>query len=588
MNITNIRQSLLLPALALISLSAYAIPAKPGLIKAEQPDGTTITITLVGSENNKMAFSEDGYRLITDNEGFYVIADCDDNGFIIPTDIREINISQRSAKTVSRLSKIDSGKTSMASLSQTRTSAPLRGPGLFTRTFPTSGEIHGLVILVEFEDKEFSIENPADFYDRMLNGENFNDYGATGSAREYFIENSKGIFSPVFDVYGPVKLEHNYSYYGRNNAYGAEPFCYKLPIDACMALDYKLDFTKYDFNGDGYIDNVYVFYAGYGEADGGNSNTIWPHSWDIDQAVDEIYRFDDLILNHYACSNELQFPSYGTESVPDGIGTFVHEFSHVLGLPDLYSTYYTTAFTPGQWNVMDVGSYNNESRTPPNFSAFERYALDWLDPIRLTTSGNYEIENLADSNQAYLIPTSQPDEFFLLENRQNKGNDYYLPGHGMLVWHVDYVPSVWDSNTVNSQGNHQYVDLIEADNILTAFTYAGDSFPGTANVTELTCTTTPAFIEWSESPLLVDLYDITETEDGLIQFRAEGCAESGIGNISVRDDLRIDGQTIIAKGNVDVFDLSGRKVATVRSSAITLPSGFYILKTSDKSMKIYI
>ena len=458
---------------------AHAIMAKPGLITATQPDGSTIRIRLEGDEDMHLVYSEDGKLLTTDEDGFY----------------REASEAESRRLLAPRTEK-------------------RRGPGLMFSGYPAFGERRAIVVLVEFKNQDFTIDNPKEFYTRMMNEEGFSDYDATGSARDYFIASSDSIFKPQFDVYGPVKLSQNYSYYGQNTWGGNDARPEQMVIEACQLLDDEVDFSLYDNDGNGVIDCVYVFYAGYGEADGGNANTIWPHSWDISQATSRRYLFDDVRLDHYACSNEIQTPT----RKPDGIGTFCHEFGHVLGLPDLYSTFYTQSFTPGEWDIMDRGSYNNNSRTPPYYSAAERYALDWLSPETLS-SGEKILKPLNEENAAFFVPTDDENEFYIIENRQQQGFDFKIPGHGMLIWHIDFVQSVWNNNTVNISANHLYWDLIEADGVPTVATRDGDAFPGRFNVTEYSPETRPAWRSWSGEDIPFRIYDIEESEEGVISFK---------------------------------------------------------------------
>ena len=508
--------------LAFSVTNGYGLPAKPGILNAQQPDGSTVEIYLYGNENSHLTYSVDNYLLTTDDQGYYVFADINETGDIIPTKFRDINLTDRSATTSLEIEKFKVKYSDIKSLdSHERNKAKREGPGLFPSRFPISGEQKSLVILVDFPNRGFSLDNPNDFYTRMLNEEGFSEQDATGSARDYFISNSSGSFIPEFVVYGPVTLPNNYSYYGANTWWGNDVRPEQMVIDACNLLDEEIDFSEYDRNGDGIIDNFYLFYAGYGEADGGGANTIWPHSWDISSAHSIPYIYDGVRLDHYACSNELQ----NRTILHDGIGTFCHEFSHVLGLPDLYSTSYTNAFTPGPWDLMDQGSYNDHSRTPPNLSSFERYALDWMTPSELH-AGNTELAPIDSSNQAYIIPTSNENEYFLIENRQKQGFDSYLPGHGMLAWHIDYNLRVWLNNTVNNSASHQYVDLLEADNTLTGQSRDGDAFPGTDNVTELGPQTRPGLVSWSGEEILWSIYDIEETEDGIIKFKVKNLDDS--------------------------------------------------------------
>lgn len=472
--------SLLLPA------TAFAVAAKPGVLSVTNPDGTTMNIRLVGNETEHEAYTEDGRLLTTDEEGNYIIA-----------------------------SETDKSRMRAARQQEKR-----RGPGLMSDKYPAYGDKRAVVLLVEFKNKKFTIDDPKTFYTRMLNEEGFSEEKCTGSARDYFIASSDSIFRPIFDVYGPVQVANDYSYYGQNTWGGNDARPEQLALHACQLLDDEVDFSLYDNDGDGVIDCVYLFYAGYGEADGGGSSTIWPHSWDLSQATSRKYLFDNVRLDHYACSNEIQ----ETSRMVDGIGTFCHEFGHVLGLPDLYSTMYTQSFTPSTWDIMDTGSYNNSSRTPPYYSAAERCALDWLKPESLAP-GEITLLPLIDENRAFIVTATDPNEYYILENRQQRGFDTYIPGHGMLIWHIDYYPTAWSNNTVNISPNHLYWDLVEADGVKNNNTRAGDAFPGTFNVTEYSPETIPAWVDWEGNDMPFRLFNISESEQGVITFNVQRLGE---------------------------------------------------------------
>ena len=526
------------------SLAASAIPAKPGLIPMTQPDGTVIEVRLVGDERSHYTLSSDGY-LLTPVDNTYYYATIEADGIVKPSAIRAAAPARRSAEARAFLSQINLDEQARkmtardAAIAATRaydfTSTPFatraprqraaeqgftQGPGLFPGThFPSTGKQKGLVILVEYQDLKFNLFDPHDYFSRMLNEEGFADYGATGSAADFFKESSSGLFEPEFDVYGPVTLSQKQSYYGGNSMQGDDKNPEKMAIEACQQLDDTVDFSQYDRDGDGFIDNVFIFYAGRGEASGGSPDTVWPHAWNVTAATQTPYVFDGVQLDRYACSNEWE------SGRPDGVGTFVHEFSHVMGLPDLYATSYTTAFTPGAWSAMDYGPYNNDGMTPPLYSAFERYALGWIDPTPITGALNATLPSIG-SNICGIVSTDDPNEYFLFENRQKTSWDTYIPGHGMLVWHIQYNESVWDANTVNNSSTHQYVDIIEADNTKYDNTRGGDAFPGTTGVTSFTADGLPAFKTWSGTPIDLPITDIAETIDGVISFKVCGGHES--------------------------------------------------------------
>lgn len=355
----------------------------------------------------------------------------------------------------------------------------------------------GLVILVEFSDNSFK-KTRQNFYD-LLNKEDYNYNGAIGSARDYFSDASNGQYAPQFDVYGPYKLDKKMSYYGQNDSEGLDMHPDQMVVDAVAKLNAaeNIDFTDYDTDNDGRIDNIFIYYAGYGENEGASENTIWPHAWEVyDEYVTGELDYDGKRIGGYACTSELQGVS---GSVMCGIGTFCHEFSHVLGLPDFYVTDYSSSHkTLGDWDIMDSGAYLNDGNTPPTYSAHERFYLGWLTPEILNTAGDFELKELQESNKAYIITSSgihnldggNPNSktYFLLENRQQTGWDAYLPGHGLMITKTVYDEDAWYNNVPNNSRYSQGYDLIEADGKAPNDNYgkAGDLFPGTAKVTNYT------------------------------------------------------------------------------------------------------
>ena len=501
--------SLAMLAASFMSVPVWGVKAKPGLVEYPQPDGSVVEVQLVGDENFHYILSSDGFLLADTPEGL-VYADIEADGQINITNIRAGEPEKRSVAAKSYLSRADRGTISER-MEIRRKSVPRRGPGLFPGThFPNRGQQKVLVILVEYSDHAMETPNPQDYFDRMCNEIGFSDYNATGSAKDYFREVSSGQFDPDFDIYGPVTLPQPRSYYGGNSWSGDDQNPEWMAIHACQALDDSVDFSQYDCDGDGKIDNVYIFYAGRGEASGGSSDTVWPHSWNVTAAQYTPYIFDGVRLDHYACSNE--WDGY----IPDGIGTLVHEFSHVMGLPDIYSTSYSGAFTPGTWDVMDGGSYNNNSRTPPLYNAFERYAMGWLEPMEIDGPVNATLPPIS-TNKAGIVKTNSQNEYFLLENRQQTGWDTYIPGHGMLIWHIDYDESVWQMNKVNDTPSHQYVDIEEADGSASEWSRGGDSFPGDENVTSYA-----VFKPWSSQPISLPLTEIAEDSRGNVTFKVSG------------------------------------------------------------------
>lgn len=523
------------------SIPAHAVPAKGGVVTVVTADGYKLDIILEGDEFFHYNVTPDGYLLI-ERDGNYFYGDVDRQGCFVSSGIKAVNAPQRTAKAKEFLKSVDMDRVREAIVRYSRMS-PLRpvagtdNPFLLPRSpkamaadfgkpvdrglfpgsnFPTTGEPHVLVLLVQYTDVKFSVADPQDYYTRQLNEPGFSDDGATGSVADYFQASSRGIFRPKFDVYGPITLSENMSFYGRNDSkYKFDINPHLMSIEACIQLDPSVDFSIYDCNGDGYIDNAYVIYAGLAEASGGSPETVWPHASYVSARSSVPYIFDGVRLERYACSSEM-----GSSGL-DGIGSFCHEFGHVLGLPDVYSVTYTDAFTPYYWDVMDRGSYLNNSHTPASHSAFERYALGWIEPTEIVGYVEGKLAPIA-SGQAYIINTTRPGEYFLLENRQKEGWDSYIPSHGMLVWHIDYDNDVFAKNECNINPSHQHIDIIEADNILDDETVAGDPFPGSQNVRELTADSTPALLMWDGSSPGCRITDITETPDRFITFCTGG------------------------------------------------------------------
>ncbi len=599
-----------------MAAAASAVPAKPGLITYTQPDGSEVKVRLCGDERAHFYLSEDGY-LLTNDKGTFYYADAAEDGALVKSEFRlsaprdsraeafvqsvdMTKVRERLAKRAT-LSKFTPAEETLKTRLKTRAAdnssqAPYPlGPGLFPdASYPAYGDQKGLVILVEYNDVKMTVQNPADYFSRMLNEDGFSDYKGTGSAREYFIESSMNAFRPEFDVYGPVTLSRNMSYYGGNDRYGNDKNPERMIIEACELIDDEIDFSEYDRDGDGIIDNVFVFYAGRGEASGGDDDTIWPHAYNITYAFPAAqYMFDGVQLDRYACSNEWE----GTR--PDGVGTFIHEFSHVMGLPDLYDTFdqkgAAAPTTPGSWSVMDVGPYNNNGCTPPLYSAFERYALGWIEPMVLDKAADISLPAIGE-NVAAIVNTSNPNEYFLFENRQKTSWDKYIPWHGMLIWHIDYNDAVWDRNEVNNTKNHQYVDIVEAS-VSQERTY---SFPGLTKKTEFTYNSNPAMETWAKEDLETPITDIAET-DGIITFKVKG-GNSGAVAITTDSnslDCTAENGNIIVSGLTEgsearAFDLAGKAIASGNASSdgtvilnVSLP-GLYIIRASGQTAKLLV
>ncbi len=361
-----------------------------------------------------------------------------------------------------------------------------------------------------------------------------------------------------------MALKNASDYYGENTSLGNDKNCGDAVLEAVEAMADVIDWSLYDSNGDGTVDDVVVIYAGNSEYSGGGDNAILPKSYLLmyDKYTDSKYnrkgaKIGKYYINSYTLINELADDHY------DGIGTFVHEFMHGMGLADVYTTYEAgAAYTPRFYDVMDVGIYNNDSKTPPTTSSFERYALGWIEPEVITGPCEITLPPLLDSNKACLIPISQT-EFYMLENRQQASWDTYLPGHGMLIWHIHYSENIWYNNSANKTETHQRIDLVEAcgEYSTSSSVTSGYPFPGTQGVTSHTP------MAWNGSDLGLTITDIKEAEDGTVT--------ATIAELAGISDAIIDGS-----GKIQYSDLQGRPIASP-----TAP-GIYIQRQGSTSRLI--
>ena len=309
----------------------------------------------------------------------------------------------------------------------------------------------------------------ANYQDIQIRRTDFNEYKS--SIEQYFADQSYGQYTPKFEFIGSVMLSHNQKYYGENDYYGDDMRADEMVQETCNLAEDLADFTQYDQDGDGKIDAIVIIYAGEGEKYGeSNFDAVWAYTANLEESdeIDSYVVLDGKMVTYFSAVPEMQSPSKR-----DGIGTLVHEFAHILGLPNMCSTDGGVQKTLGDWSVMDHGCYNNESRTPASMSAYERFFLGWVEPILLDGPMNVRLGDLNKTGDCAIITASgqhnlnglspDPREFYILENRQQEGWDKFLPGHGLMLTKIDYVKNKWESDEVNNVERHSCVDLIEAD-----------------------------------------------------------------------------------------------------------------------------
>ena len=511
----------------------YARPAYRGTTRVTQPDGSSVTIRLVGDEYLHYNITTDGYSLFLRDDGAYVYAQLNDEGQLEPTVLLAHDVHERTAEehhyleVVGRLKPQPTEQAEQMRRQNQRQRA--RTLSQSRANLYDYSKFRGLVILVEYNDCSFRYDDYASIMEEMINADNYtgdsrtniSEYNirCTGSMRDYYRDNSNGLFVPSFDVIGPVQVDRS-QYYANGTRNGTQ-----LVIDACTAADSLVNFKDYDVDGDGAVDMVYVIFAGLSSyVTGNDSRLLWPHQYDIRYEGRNV-RKDGVYLSRYACSTELLgYPDWNTL---EGIGTMCHEFTHVLGLPDFYDTnniYDGACVHPDTWSLMANGADYNYGRTPCCLSLFERFALGFATPQLISEPGTFSLDDLQSSNAGYRLNTPVKKESFYVENRQRSKWDSELPGHGMLIFRVDSTNvSAWGyQNSVNDNPAHPYYELIRAggvkiDSYGISVGSSSDPFPGTRRVTTINNETTPNLKTWAGKPSFLGLRNIKEN-GGVITF----------------------------------------------------------------------
>ncbi|MCH5176702.1 MAG: M6 family metalloprotease domain-containing protein [Prevotellaceae bacterium] len=529
-------------AAAAVSLNLSAVPAKPVQRIVQQSDGTTITVTLRGDENFHYYTTLDGVTVVENADGTFSYA-CVQNGVLTSTKVLAHDAAQRSAAERNTIQQHDAllrqhisdvwttraanRNAHRADRAEARRAQAAKNP----KKAAITGNKKGLVILMQFPDK--AMTHTQEEFNNQFNQVGYNLNNHIGSVRDYFLAQSYGDLTIDFDVVGPYTTAYDMAYYGGNDRYGNDDKPESMIVEACNAANAEVDFKDYDWDGNGEVDQVYVIYAGYGEAQGGPSYTIWPHEWSLSAAGKRL-TLDGVKIDTYACSNELHGSS-GTRM--DAIGTACHEFSHCLGLPDMYDINYSGNYGMNTWSLLDQGSYNgpsNDGSVPAGYTSYDRMFAGWLDPVVLSEGCEVtDMKNIAENREAYIIYNERNNnEYYLLENRQKIGWDSQLGGHGMLVIHVDYDATVWRYNEVNttsgtySRNDHQRLTVIPADNSTGYYNVSGDPYPNGGKNTALTNTSKPAATLYNNNSdgtkfMNKPIEEITE-KNGLISFVFNG------------------------------------------------------------------
>lgn len=529
----TIQRSLLLTLCLIVcaQVSLRAIPAWPGVFTYTQPDGTVIRLQRHGDEFfSWTTFAGTDQVCALGADGFY------------------------------RRSYLDMASMAEAGIRRQRMNqGRIRPRGTQNGDVLTHGVRHIPVLLANFADVSFQIADPKVQFEALLNEKGYSTNGGTGSVQDYYVDNSKGEFTPVFDVYGPVTLSREMAYYGGNVENNHSVRAYEAVAEAAQMLDDVVDYSQYDYDRDGYVDMVLFYYAGYNEAEGGPEDSIWPHQ----SGLGGNYSFDGKKMGSYFCTSELR----GNEGVNMcGIGTTCHEFGHSLGLPDFYDTDYDKNGKSGglYWlSIMSNGSYNNNGRTPPYFNAEERIMLGWMadSDIKTLEKGTISFGSIKD-DIAYRSYTDTEGEYFIYECRDGSGWDYPIKEmSGLVVYHVDKskVRSVggitpyeqWNQwgryNTINAYGDHPCFHVVVAadqENLNYTATSGWSSdkiaFPGAANIT----TYTP--VDWAGNDTKDVLSGISYA-DGKVTLTFNSTNQQKVlGKVCGQDGVPVQGVLVVA------------------------------------------
>lgn len=428
-----------------IAMMAYAVPAKREWQTRVQADGTTIEVQLMGDEFYHYYLNREGKQVREVDGQFKVIGEA-------PTAAK---VQARRAQVAARRQRKDVGTT----------------PNLAPK---------GVVVLANFKDSKMNSSHTQAVFDELCNSLNCTVNNGYPSAAQYFADQSNGAYRPVFDVFGPVDLSRDVAYYGTDKPgedEGDDQHATDAVVEACRLADqqFTINWADYDSNNDGKVDFVYVIYAGRGQADGGAAETIWPHNWSVASA--RYYgnctysasqcKVGGKELDNYAMSSELSGNDLG------GIGTLVHEFGHVMGLPDFYDTAYGTNYesqlTPNEWDVMDGGAYNGNGHCPPNYSPWEKYFFGWATPVNLGSqpasltlypNGTADYNTYQINESGTLESATKNGLSYYIECRQKQGWDAKAPAAGMVIWKVNFNSTAWSSNTPNNTANAPKYTLV--------------------------------------------------------------------------------------------------------------------------------
>lgn len=572
---------LMLSMLFAFGTAANAVPAKKLQKVITLANGTQVSVELRGDEYLSWWEGTDGtaYRTTATDENVFEAFDLEAQ--------KPAAAARRARTEQGRVARLARVKNSLKGADD-----KMRGLGGDHITY--KGVKKGLVVLVDFKNKKFADGHDLEYYKNVINGKDFTDEaeGYVGSVRDYFLAQSNGQFELDFDVVGPVTMSKNYGYYGNDGAYQKDEKVYEMIKEACDGIQDQVNLKDYDWDGDGEADQVFFLYAGLGQASGGSYSTIWPHESQLLYWPCGVLSYPTGKINTYACANELQPETQGSSRyISAGIGTICHEFSHCLGFADMYDTFGGGGYGMSVFDVMDQGSYNGNGFVPCNYTAFERIYAGWVEPIELDVPATVkDMKSVSDYGRPFIMYNyKNTNEYFLMENRQNTGWDEGLYGsNGLLIVHVNYVPSRWINNSVNSSKEKiQCCTVVNADGsreISNTLSLQGDLYPyevkGVTMNDEFTDESEPAAKLYTKNSdnsyaLGIPITQIKRSK-GSVSFLVCGGDDKNVIDNTFKGVVDgINGVTVVKK-TVDnrIYSIDGRYLGT---DASALGKGIYVV-----------
>lgn len=503
-------------------INVFAVPAYPNKVRVTTLNGKTVVIYMRGDEYQKYAITEEGYTLISDSTGWWY-ATRTNAGKVEKSKFCLMAIEDETAEL--KNFKASCPKGIVPERIVWKPSNRIIDVKRVRQTAPIVGERRALVILMQYKDLPFK-KTSYDFKE-LFNTLDYEQDGATGSVRDFYRFASQGQLDYISDVYGPYTSQNPMRYYGGNAYGGGDKNPLELCIEAIKNLPNNIDYSVYDNDGDGLVDNVHIIYAGYGEEAGASSEAIWAHEYPHRISLGNEFGYS---FAGYSCSPELR-GNIGSNIT--NIGVICHELGHALGAMDYYDTNYETGggyAGTGQWDIMASGSWNDDGRTPPNFNPYVRSnVFGWNTLVTLDTNQHIvmprmEIDN-PEQTVIYKLETGSDGDYFLLENRQKYRFDTALPGAGLIIYHVHPDLERYNTtNSVNATHPQKFYPVCASYSEPNKKKYGNINsaecpFPGSSNVKSFTSGTSPVAVAWNGSAAKASILDIAmSTSNGSVSF----------------------------------------------------------------------